>query len=279
MTADKPTIVLIHGLWMTPSSWDPFRRFYEARGHTVLAPPWPRLEGTVEEIRCDPSPLDGLGVTEIVDHYDAMIRTLDRPPVVMGHCFGGLFVQLLLDRGLGAAGVAIDAPAPNGVLRLRWSAARSLWPVLRNPANRRRTVALTFEQFRYAFANAMSDRDARAAYEREAIPGPGRPVFQAGVPALAPHAATKVSFRKGTRAPLLFIAGGDDHIVPPSVNRANDRKYWRSPAVTSFMEFPGRSHLIVAQAGWEEVADNALLWALCHARSHVVTEAESAVAA
>jgi hypothetical protein len=150
--------------------------------------------------------------------------------------------------------------------------------VLRNPANCKRTVALTFEQFRYAFANVMSECDARAAYEREAIPGPGRPVFQAGLAALAPHAA-KVNFRNGTRAPLLFIAGGEDHIVPPSVNRANDRGYWRSPAVTSFMEFPGRSHLIVAQAGWDEVADNALLWALCHARSRAAIEAESAVAA
>jgi hypothetical protein len=181
-------------------------------------------------------------------------------------------------RSSGTSEVAIDAPAPNGVLRLRWSAARALWPVLRNPANRKRTVALTFEQFRYAFANVMSDRDVRAAYEREAIPGPGRPVFQAGVAALAPRAATKVNFRKGIRAPLLFIAGGD-HIVPAAVNRANDHKYWRSPAVTSFVQFPGGSHLIVAQAGWEEVADSALSWALCHARSRAVIEAESEVAA
>jgi pimeloyl-ACP methyl ester carboxylesterase len=266
MTDEKRTIVLIHGLWMTPRSWDPFRHYYAERGHPVVAPPWPRLQ-EVEEVRRDSSPLDGLGVTEIVDHYQRVIRELDEPPIIMGHSFGGMYVQLLLDRGLGAAGVAIDAAAPKGVLKLPFSQARSLWPVLRNPANRNRTVALTFEQFKYAFANNMSDADARAAYELNAIPGPGRPVFQAGFATLAPHAATRVNYRNDTRAPLLFIAGGEDHIVPPSVNRSNCSKYRHSKAVTAFEEFPGRSHLIVAQTGWEEVADHALTWSLAQLSS------------
>jgi pimeloyl-ACP methyl ester carboxylesterase len=261
MTTDKPPILLIHGLWLTPHSWSNFRGYYASRGHEVLTPAWPHLEGAVEDIRRDPSPLDGLGITEIVDHYDAIIRSLQTPPILMGHSFGGLCVQLLLDRGLGAAAVAIDAAAPRGVLRLPLSQARSMWPMLKNPANRTRTVALSFEQFRYAFANNMSEQDARAAYDAEAIPSPGRPVFQAAFAAFAPHAATKVNYRNDTRAPLLFIAGGEDHTVPPAVNKANHRKYRHSAAVTQYLEFPGRSHLTVSQPGWEEVAEKALSWA------------------
>lgn len=263
--ANRPSIVLIHGLWMTPRSWSEFHGYYTNRGYRVLTPPWPRIGGGVEDVRRDPSPLNGLGVTEIVDHYDKLIRELDEPPIIMGHSFGGLYVQLLLDRGLGAAGVAIDAAAAKGVLKLPLSQARSLWPVLKNPANRNRTVALSFEQFTYAFANTMSERDARAAYERDAIPGPGRPVFQAGFAALAPHAATKINYRNDKRSPLLFIAGSEDHIVPPAVNKANHRKYRHSKAITHYKEFPGRSHLIVAQTGWEEVAEQALSWAVTHA--------------
>lgn len=258
-------IVLIHGLWMTPRSWSEFRDYYADRGYRVLTPPWPRIVGEVEDIRRDPSPLNGLGVTEIVDHYDNLIRQLDEPPIIMGHSFGGLYVQLLLDRGLGVAGVAIDAAGPRGVLKLPLSQARSLWPVLKNPANRKRTVPLTFGQFQFAFANNMSEADARAAYELNAIPGPGRPVFQAGFAAFAPHAATKVNYRNDNRAPLLLIAGSEDHIVPPAVNKANHRKYRHSKAVTHYKEFPGRSHLIVAQAGWEEVAEHSLSWAVTHA--------------
>ena len=262
MRDHKPPIVLIHGLWMTPKSWEPFRGHYADRGYHVLAPPWPRLRGDIEDIRRDPSLFDRLGVTEIVDYYDELIRALEEPPIIMGHSFGGLYVQLLLDRDLGAAGVAIDAAAPKGVLKLPLTQARSLWPVLKNPANRNRTVALTLDQFRYAFANNMSESEARAAYELNAIPGPGRPVFQAGFAGFASNAATKVNYRNDRRAPLLFIAGSEDHIVPPSVNRANQHKYRHSKAVTAFKEFPARSHLIVVQTGWQDVANHALAWAL-----------------
>jgi pimeloyl-ACP methyl ester carboxylesterase len=261
MTPDTNTIVLIHGLWVTPRSWDRFRGYFEARNYRVLTPAWPRLVGDVEEVRRDPSALNGLGIKECVDHYDAIIRDLDEPPIIIGHSFGGLFAQMLLDRGLGAAGVAIDAAQPKGVLRLPAAQIRALSPVLLNPANRKRTVALTYKEFRYGFANTMSEADARAAFEAEAIPSPGRPVFEAGLANLNPRAVTKVKYRNDKRAPLLLIAGSDDHTVPAAVNRSNYRKYHNSKAVTSFKEFPGRSHMIIAQTGWEQVADYALSWA------------------
>ena len=264
MTSRTNTIVLIHGAWMTPRSWDPFRGFCEQRGYRVLAPPWPRLEGEVEEIRRDPSAMAGLGMTEIVDSYEHVIRTLDEPPIIIGHSFGGLFVQMLLDRGLGAAGIAIDAAAPKGVWRLPFSQIRALSPVLLNPANVRRAVALSFDQFQYAFANTMTEREAREAFQLNAVPAPGRIVFQAGLANLNPRAASKVDYRNDRRAPLLLVAGGEDHIVPASVDRATLRKYRHSKARTDFVEFPGRSHLIVAQAGWEEVAEHALSWAQKH---------------
>jgi pimeloyl-ACP methyl ester carboxylesterase len=273
MANTTKTIVLIHGMFMTPRSWEPFRGFYEARGYRVLTPPWPRMKGEVEDIRRDPSPLNGLGTTEIVDHYENIVREQDEPPIIMGHSVGGLFVQMLLDRGLGAVGVGIDAAAPKGVLRLPWSQIRSLSPVLLNPANNKRTVALTFDQFRYAFANNMSDAEAVKVYQRNAIPVPGRLVFQAGLANLNPRAATRVNYRNDERAPLLLIAGSDDHTVPASVDRSTFRKYRHSKAVTAFKEFPGRSHLIVAQEGWEEVAGYALAWAQDHLQSPRVVQA------
>jgi pimeloyl-ACP methyl ester carboxylesterase len=264
MTPKTNTIVLIHGAWMTPRSWDPFRGFYAQLGYRVLTPPWPRLEGEVEEIRRDPSAMAGLGIAEIVDGYEQIIRLLDEPPIIMGHSFGGLFVQMLLDRGLGAAGIAIDSAQPKGVLRLPFSQIRALSPVLLNPANVNRAVPFNFDQFRYGFANTMTEREAREAFQLNAIPAPGRIVFQTGLANLNPRAATKVDYRNDRRAPLLLIAGGEDHIVPASVNRANFRKYRRSTATTDFVEFSGRSHLIVAQTGWEEVAEHALSWAQKH---------------
>ena len=275
MTSRTNTIVLIHGAWMTPRSWDPFRGFCEQRGYRVLAPPWPRLEGEVEEIRRDPSAMAGLGMTEIVDSYEHVIRTLDEPPIIIGHSFGGLFVQMLLDRGLGAAGIAIDAAAPKGVWRLPFSQIRALSPVLLNPANVRRAVALSFEQFQYAFANTMTEREAREAFQLNAVPAPGRIVFQAGLANLNPRAASKVDYRNDRRAPLLLVAGGEDHIVPASVDRATLRKYRHSTARTDFVEFPGRSHLIVAQTGWEEVAEHAVSWA----QKHVVPAPVSSIGA
>ena len=276
--APTKTILLIHGMFMTPRSWEPFRGYYEARGYRVLTPPWPRMKGEVEDIRRDPSALNGLGTIEIVDYYENIVREQDQPPIIMGHSVGGLFVQMLLDRGLGAVGVGIDAAAPKGVLRLPWAQIRSLSPILLNPANNRRTVMLTFAQFRYAFANTLDDIEAMKVYQRNAIPVPGRLVFQAGLANLNPRAATRVNYRNDARAPLLLIAGSEDHTVPASVDRSTFRKYRYSTAITDFKEFPGRSHLTVAQPGWEEVAEYALAWANDRLQAPRVTRAIRGVA-
>ena len=258
----KPlSIVLIHGLWMTPHSWKPFVKYYEALGYRVAAPAWPRLKGSIEDLRREPSVLAGLGVLEIADHYDRFIRAMPEAPIVIGHSFGGLIAQILLDRGLGAAGVAIDATAPKGVFRLPFSQIKAASPVLSHPLSYNSTVMPTFDQFHYAFANTLSERDARNIYEQEVIPGPGRPLFQAALANFTPHAATTIDFRNSDRSPLLLINGSRDNLVPESVNRSTHRKYARSGAITEYKQFEARSHLIVAEPGWEEVAQFAVSWA------------------
>jgi pimeloyl-ACP methyl ester carboxylesterase len=264
MTA-KPPIVLIHGLWMTPLSWEKWVERYSARGHEVLAPAWPGLDRDPKALREDPSGLEHLGVTEIVEHYEALIGDLAGAPIVMGHSFGGLFTQLLLDRGHGVAGVAIDSAAAKGVFTLPASELRSAFPVLKSPLNNHRAVLLTPEEFHYAFTNTMSEVESAAVYERYAVPGPGRVLFQGALANFNPRAATAVDYRNDDRAPLLFIAGGEDHVIPPQVDEAQARKYRRSAAVTDFKAFPGRSHFTIGQDGWEDVADYALDWALEHA--------------
>lgn len=256
------TILLIHGFWVTPLCWERFAGRFEELGHTVVAPAWPGLEAGVEALRADPSSVAGLGVTEVVEHYARLISELDEPPILIGHSYGGLIVQLLLARGLGAAGVAIGSGMPKGVLRLPLSTLRSNWPAVSNPANRRRAVPLSMAQFAYAFANTLSPDQVRAAYDRYVVPGPGRMLFQAGLANVTPNAATTVDYRNAGRAPLLLIAGGEDHVIPPSLVRAIARKYRRSAARTDYHEFPRRSHLLIVEEGWRDVADHALGWAL-----------------
>src|SRR5918992_5348247 len=183
MTTNTPepitpnTIVLIHGLWMTPLSWEHWIDRYEDRGFRVLAPAWPGMDGDIDELRRDPSSIEHLGIQEIVDHYDAIIRKLDRPPIIMGHSFGGALVQILLDRGLGAAGVAIDSVPTEGVRTLPASQIKATFPVLHNPANRHRAVGFTPKQFHYAFTNTLSADESAAVYERYHVPAPGRWVW------------------------------------------------------------------------------------------------------
>jgi pimeloyl-ACP methyl ester carboxylesterase len=259
-TAASP-IVLIHGLWLTPRSWEGWKDRFESRGHQVLAPAWPRMQGDVEDIRRDPSPLNGLGVGEITDHYEAIIRGLERPPIIMGHSFGGLVTELLLDRGLGAAAVAISPAPVKGVLRLPLAELRSAAPVLGNPANRTRTVELTPKQFHYAFTNTMTDSEAQAAYDRYEVPGPGRVLFQAAFANLNPNAVTKVDFHKDDRAPLLVMGNDQDHTVPASVSREAARRLGKSASTVDYKEFSGRPHFTAGAPGWEAVADYALEWA------------------
>ena len=235
-------IVLIHGLWLTPRSWEGWKARFEQRGYDVLAPAWPRMGVEVEALRRDPSVLNGLGVTEVVDHYDRIIRSLDAPPVIIGHSFGGLVTELLLDRGLGAAGVAISPAQVKGLLRLPPAQIRTVFPALRNPANVKRTIELTPSQFRYSFTNTMSDGDAEAAYARYQVPGPGRVLFQAAFANFNPRAVTKVDFHKDDRAPLLVVGNDKDHTVPASLSREAAKRLGKSKAVVDYKEFAGRSH-------------------------------------
>ena len=263
--ATPDTIVLIHGLWLTPLSWEHWIDRYTKRGYKVVAPTWPGMEGGIEDLRRNPDKVAGLGVTEIVDHYDGIVRKMDRPPIIMGHSFGGLFTQILLDRGLGAAGVAIDSAPVKGVLILPFSEVKVGWPALRNPANVHKAMQSTPEQFHYSFGNLLSEEESRAVYDRYAVPGPDHILFQASLANFNPHAATAVNFHNDTRAPLLLIAGGKDHVVPASVTKANYNLYRKSKAITDFKEYPDRSHYTVGQPGWEEVADFALTWAVDNA--------------
>lgn len=254
------TILLIHGLWMTPRSWEHWVERYTKAGQTVLAPAWPGLDADVEALRNDPSPIEGQGIDEIVDHYDRIIRSLDKPPIIIGHSFGGAITQRLVDRGLGAAAVAIDSAPVKGVLKLPVSTLKSNFPVLSNPANRKRALMLTEKQFHDIFASALSEEDSSKAYARYAVPGSGRMVFQAAFANFNPK-AHKINFANDDRAPLLFIAGGADVLVPPTLNQSNAKLYLESKAIVAYKEFPGRCHFICGQQGWEEVADFALEWA------------------
>jgi len=259
------TIVLIHGLWMTAHSWEYWVERYEDRGFNVIARSWPGMDGDIDELRRDPSGIEHLGIEEIVDYYAGIIGELVSPPIIMGHSFGGAFTQILLDRGLGAAGVAIDSGPVKGLLALPASTLKTGFPVLKNPANNHRAVPLTPEEFHYAFTNTLSDEESLAVYKRYAVPGPGRVLFQGAFANFNPHSPAAVDFKNSNRAPLLFIAGGDDHVAPASLNEANLKHYRKSEAITEFKEFPGRSHYTLGQEGWEEVADYALDWALSHA--------------
>jgi len=265
-STDGRPVVLIHGMWMTPKSWEHWVERLRRRGHEVHAPAWPGLDREPEELRRDPAPLHGLSITDIVDHYERIIRALERPPIVIGHSFGGLFAQLLLDRGLGAAGVALGTAAPKGVLRLPLSTLRAGWPALKNPFGKNHAVPLTREQFHWCFTNSLSREGSDAVYDRFYVPGSARPFFQAGYANFSPNAATKVDYRNPKRPPLLLVTGAEDRICPPAVNRATLEKQRRAPSATEAKEYPGRCHF-PGQDGWEQVADHALDWATARAGS------------
>jgi pimeloyl-ACP methyl ester carboxylesterase len=269
-TSGKPTIVLIHGLWLTPRSWEEWIERYQKAGYNVIAPSWPGLEGEVEAIRKDPSPLKRLKLKTVVDHYERIIRKLDAPPIIMGHSFGGLITQMLIDRGLGSAGVAVDSAQTAWVAVLPFSTIRAGFPILGNPFSYGRATPLSPGQFNYAFTNELSPTESKKVYDRYSIPAANSILWDAALALLNPNGASKVNYANSNRAPLLFIAGGNDHIVPPAINKSNVRKYVKkSSAVTDYREFPNRTHHTVGQKGWEEVADFAIQWANMHARGQV----------
>jgi non-heme chloroperoxidase len=254
----KQPVVFIHGLWLLASSWDAWKQRFEAEGYATVAVDWPQDALTVDEARANPDALAGTGVQEVTDHIAEVIRTLDLKPIVIGHSFGGLLTQRIADLGLASAAVAID-PAPfKGVLPLPASALKASFPVLGNPANRKRTVTLTFEQFRYGFANAVSEAEARALYEEHHVAAPGRPLFQAASANVSTGKATAIDVKNPDRGPLLVISGGNDNIVPYAMAHAAYKLQSKNPARTAFTEIDGVGHSLVIDSRWPDVADAAL---------------------
>jgi pimeloyl-ACP methyl ester carboxylesterase len=263
MAADSQTVVLIHGMWMTPRSWDAWVDHYADRGYRAIAPGWPGVKDP-EETRRDPSALKGLGLEKMVDHYDAIIRELARPPIIIGHSFGGLTTQLLLNRGLGAAGVTIGTAPPKGVLVLPASTVRSALPGLKNPFDRNGLAPLTEDQFRYRFTNTESQVDSDRIYDEQYIPGTNRAFFEDAYASLSRNSPAKVDFGNPSRPPLLLIAGGVDHISPIALNKTILKLQSRASSATELKEYPGRPHFMAGLDGWEEIADYALNWAIEH---------------
>lgn len=251
-------VVFVHGLWLLPSSWDRWAALFEEAGYTALTPGWPDDPETVAEANANPDVMAHKTVGQVADHFSEIAHGLTRKPAVIGHSFGGLLAQILAGRGLSAATVAID-PAPfRGVLPLPLSALKSAWPVLGNPANRNRAVPLTFDQFRYGFANAVSEAEAKELYETFAVPAAGVPLFQAATANLNPWTEVKVDHDNPARGPLLIISGEKDHTVPWAIAHASFKQQEKNPGVTEIVEMPNRGHALTIDSGWREVADRAL---------------------
>jgi non-heme chloroperoxidase len=251
-------VVFVHGLWLLASSWDPWREMFEAAGFTTLAPGWPDDPDTVEEGRRKPELFAGKSVGAISDHYADLIRQLKIKPIIIGHSFGGLITQRLAGQGLGAVSVPIDPGPFRGVLPLPFSALKAASPVIGNPANRRRSVMLTPEQFRYAFTNAVSESEANELYAKFPVPGSGIPLFQAAFANLNPGTEAKVKSKAADRGPMLLISGEKDHTVPWAIANASFKKQRRNEATTEIVEMPGRGHSLIIDSGWAEVAHTAL---------------------
>jgi pimeloyl-ACP methyl ester carboxylesterase len=254
----RSTVVFVHGLWLLPSSWDRWRRVFEDAGYATLAPGWPDDPETVAEANAHPEVFAGKSIREVAGHFEEVIRGLNTKPAVIGHSFGGLMTQILAGRGLAAASVAID-PAPfRGVLPLPISALRAASPVLTNPLNRGRAVPLTFDQFRYAFANAVSEDEARELYDTFAVPAPGEPIFQAAAANLNPWTEAKVDTKNPERGPLLILDGELDNTVPWAIANASYDQQKGNEGVTEILQIPGRGHALTIDSGWREVADTSL---------------------
>jgi len=250
--------VFVHGLWLLPSSWDRWASVFEEGGFTALTPGWPDDPETVEEANANPEVFAHKTVKQVTDHFEDVIHNLKIKPAIIGHSFGGLITQILAGRGLAAASVAID-PAPfRGVLPLPISALKAASPVLANPLNRHRAVPLTYEQFRFAFANAVDEQEAKELYETFAVPAPGAPLFQAAAANLNPWSEVKVDAKNPERGPLLIISGEKDNTVPWSIANASYKREQKNAGVTEIVEMPNRGHSLTIDSGWREVANTAL---------------------
>jgi pimeloyl-ACP methyl ester carboxylesterase len=259
------TIVLIHGFWVTPRSWEDWKAHYESKGYTVLTPAYPGFEVEVEALNADPAPIEAVTVPQIIEHLESVVGALETPPILMGHSAGGVFTQVLLDHGYGACGVAINSAPTEGVKRVPLSQVRATFPVLKNPANRHRAVGFTLEQWRYAFTNTFDEEESQRLYERYHVPASG-PIFWGS--ALANIHPGKddnwVDYSNDDRAPLLFISGTEDHLMPPAIQQSN-AKHYKSDTLTEVKAYAG-PHLLPSAPGWADVADYALEWAEQHAR-------------
>jgi non-heme chloroperoxidase len=254
----RTPVVLVHGLWLLGGSWDRWVDHIEDAGYAAVTPGWPDDPPTVVDARVDPAVFAGKSVGDVARHLERFVRGLARKPAVIGHSFGGLLTQMLAGRGLAAVSVAID-PAPcRGVLALPLSALRAAFPVLRNPLNYRRAVALTYEQFRFAFANAVDETEARRLHEEFSVAGSGAPLFQAALANLNPWTEVKVDTKNPARGPMLVVSGEKDHTVPRAIAHATFKRQRRNRGVTEFVEIAGRGHSLTIDGGWHEVADTAL---------------------
>jgi non-heme chloroperoxidase len=256
--SDRRPVVFVHGLWLLASSWDPWRALFEEQGYVTLAPDWPDDPATVEEGRDHPEIFAGKTIGSITSHFENVIKQLKTKPAIVGHSFGGLITQKLAGQGLASVSVPID-PAPfRGVLLLPLSSLKASWPVLSKPANRKKAIMLTEEQFRFAFANAVDEGEARELYEKFPVPGAGAPLFEAAFANVDPRTEAKVDYKAADRGPMKFISGGTDHTVPWAVTNAAYKKQKGNEAKTEIQEIHSRGHSLVIDSGWKEVADVAL---------------------
>ena len=258
------TIVLIHGFWVTPRSWEQWIDHFTSKGFEVLAPAYPGFEVEVEALNADPTPVVDLRVPAIIEHLESVVGALDEPPILMGHSAGGAFTQILLDHGYGASGVVLNSAPTEGVKVAPASQIKATFPVLKNPANHHKAVGYSLEQWTYAFANTFSPEKAQATYERYHVPASGRILWDSVLANVEPgHQGTWVDYHNDDRAPLLFVSGSADNLMPPRIQQSN-AKHYKSDTVTEIVEFEG-PHLLPMADNWQEVADHALDWALAHA--------------
>jgi pimeloyl-ACP methyl ester carboxylesterase len=261
--AAPDTIVLIHGLWLTARSWEHWTERYESLGYRVLAPNWPGMDSEVEAVNADPTRIAPLTVEQLVDHYESIVLELERPPIIIGHSLGGTFTQILLDRGLGVAGVGVASVTVERVRDIPLTTIKVASPAL-TPFTQGESVALTPKEFHYAFANTLSREESDALYARYAVPAPAGVVREYAFANFRRDARSTPEVRREQRAPLLFIGFGEDHVIPPKLLRHDEEVAHDASPITEFVEFPGRPHFPGAP-GWEEVADHALTWAVRHA--------------
>ena len=260
MNDSATPVVFIHGLWLHATSWDPWVELFGQRGYAPVAPGWPGELPTVADTRANPDSLAGHGIEDVTAHFRTVIDRLDRRPILIGHSFGGMIAEKLLGENYGIAAIAIDAAQIKGVLPLPLSALHSTLPVFKNPANKNRAVTLTPEQFRYSFANAVTEEESRLLYDKWTIAAPGRPLFEAAAANFSLHSPAKVNTSNAERGPLLLIMGGQDHTVPEAITKSTLKQYKHSTAVTDLIGFDDRGHSLTIDAGWSEVAAACLTW-------------------